>query len=146
MPTYNNVQALNVEYYSQCLQVLIESIEECLDEGLGGLGWAVGLGTEFDTDNLLRMDSVTQMEMLEKGRNYFTPDEGRERLSLPRTEGGDKVYRQQQDFSLEALAKRDAQDDPFGTAKPKEATPPPANDDAETQAAKMLAAVAKGLA
>jgi HK97 family phage portal protein len=26
-PTYNNVQALNVEYYSQCLQVLIESIE-----------------------------------------------------------------------------------------------------------------------
>jgi HK97 family phage portal protein len=146
-PTYNNVQALNVEYYSQCLQVLIESIEECLDEGLGGLGWGAGLGTEFDTDNLLRMDSVTQMEMLEKGRNYFTPDEGRQRLSLPGTPGGNKVYRQQQDFSLEALAKRDAKDDPFAK-EPKAAPPKPANDDAETEreAAKMLAAVAKGLA
>jgi HK97 family phage portal protein len=143
-PTYNNVQALNVEYYSQCLQVLIESIEVCLDEGL-----ATGevLGTEFDTDNLLRMDSVTQMEMLEKGRNYFTPDEGRNRIGLPNTKGGNVVYRQQQDYSLEALAKRDAKEDPFGTAKPA-APPTPANDDAEAEreAAKMLAAVAKGLA
>jgi HK97 family phage portal protein len=30
-PSYNNVQALNVEYYSQCLQVHLESIELCLD-------------------------------------------------------------------------------------------------------------------
>jgi HK97 family phage portal protein len=132
-PTYNNVQALNVEYYSQCLQVLIESIEVCLDEGLNT---GEDLGTEFDTDNLLRMDSVTQMEMLEKGRNYFTPDEGRERLSLPKTEGGDVVYRQQQDFSLAALAKRDATDDPFGTAKSEPAPPPePANDDEEQREA-----------
>src|SRR5690606_10607762 len=27
MPKYDNIQALNVQYYSQCLQVLIESIE-----------------------------------------------------------------------------------------------------------------------
>jgi HK97 family phage portal protein len=143
-PTYNNVQALNVEYYSQCLQVLIESIEVCLDEGLGT---GETLGTEFDTDNLLRMDSVTQMDVLEKGRNYFSPDEGRARLSLPPTPGGKVVYRQQQDFSLAALAKRDAKEDPFGKEAPA-APPPPANDDAEAEreAAKMLAAVAKGLA
>jgi HK97 family phage portal protein len=138
-PTYNNVQALNVEYYSQCLQVLIESIEVCLDEGL-----ATGetLGTEFDTANLLRMDSVTQMEMLDKGKNYYTPDEGRELIGLPKTEGGGVVYRQQQDFSLAALAKRDAKEDPFGkaeTAKP----PEPANDDEEEQrtAAKAMSAL-----
>ena len=143
-PTYNNVQALNVEYYSQCLQVLIESIEVCLDEGLGT---GENLGTEFDTGNLLRMDSVTQMEMLDKGKNYYTPDEGREFIGLPKTEGGDKVYRQQQDFSLEALAKRDAKEDPFDTGKATAAAPVAANDDAQaaTQAAKMLAAVAKGL-
>jgi phage portal protein BeeE len=90
---------------------------------------------------------VTQMEMLEKGRNYFTPDEGRNRIGLPNTKGGNVVYRQQQDYSLEALAKRDAKEDPFGTAKPA-APPTPANDDAEAEreAAKMLAAVAKGLA
>src|SRR5690606_10160998 len=50
MPTANNVQSLNVEYYSQCLQVLIEAIELCLDEGLGT---GENLGTEFDTENLL---------------------------------------------------------------------------------------------
>lgn len=148
-PTYNNVQALNVEYYSQCLQVLIESIELCLDEGLGiGEGVVTNgqtYGTEFDVDNLLRMDSASQMEMLDKGKNYLTPDEGREKIGLPPTEGGDKVYRQQQDFSLAALAKRDAQEDPFGKEAPA-APPEPANDDeTEREAAKALAAIAKGL-
>jgi len=128
-----NIQSLNVEYYSQCLQKLIEDAEECLDDGLG-IGYGVGpgaiLGTEFDVDNLLRMDSITQMEVLDKGKNVLTPDEARARLNLPPTPGGNVVYRQQQDFSLEALAKRDAQADPFvsvretftGTAPP---APPP---------------------
>lgn len=147
-PTYNNVQALNVEYYSQCLQKHIEDIELCLDEALGiGEGVVTNgatYGVEFDVDNLLRMDSSTQMDVLEKGKNYFKPNEGRAKLSLPPVTGGDDVYRQQQEFSLSALQKRDAKDDPFG----KEAPPPPANDDAESEreAAKMLAAVAKGLA
>ncbi len=110
MPSYNNIQSLNVEYYSQCLQVLIESIELCLDEGLG---MAEGMGTEFDLDNLLRMDTTTQMQALEAGKNYLTPDEGRKRINLDPVEGGSVVYRQQQDFSLAALAKRDAQADPF---------------------------------
>lgn len=127
-PTYNNVQALNVEYYSQCLQVLIEAIELCLDEGLGiGEGIAINgqtYGVEFDIENLLRMDGVTQMEMLDKGKNYLTPDEGRGKLGLAPTPGGNVVYRQQQDYSLEALAKRDALDDPFSPPKP------PANDPA----------------
>jgi HK97 family phage portal protein len=145
-PTYNNVQALNVEYYSQCLQVLLESIEVCLDEGL-----ATGdaLGTEFDTDNLLRMDSVTQMEVLDKGKNTFSPNERRERVSLPPKPGGDDVYLQQQEFSLSALQKRDAKEDPFAKEpKAAPAAPPqPANDDAETEreAARALAAIAKGL-
>jgi HK97 family phage portal protein len=130
-PTYNNVQALNVEYYSQCLQVHLEAIELCLDEGLGiGDGVVTNgqtYGTEFDVENLLRMDSVTQMDVLDKGKNLLTPDEARAKLSLPPTPGGNAVYRQQQDYSLEALAKRDATDDPFGKAAP--AAPQPANDD-----------------
>src|SRR5690554_5388638 len=114
-PTYNNVQALNTEYYSQCLQVLIEAIELCLDEGLAT---GEALGTEFDLDNLLRMDSVTQMEVLDKGKNTFTPNEARKKVNLPPMTGGDAVYRQQQDFSIEALAKRDQQDDPFAKEAP----------------------------
>lgn len=151
VPLNNNVQSLNVEYYSQCLQVHLESIELCLDEGLGiGEGVSVNgqvYGTEFDVENLLRMDSATQMDVLDKGKNYFTPDEGRQKIGLPPVKGGDAVYRQQQDFSLEALAKRDAKDDPFASKAPQPpAADPAANDNAQAaqQAAKLIAAVAKG--
>lgn len=151
MPTNNNVQALNVEYYSQALQVLIESIEILLDEGLslrGEAGNGANLGTEFDIDNLLRMDSISQMDALEKGRNYLTPDEGRRRLGLPPTDGGNAVYRQQQDFSLAALAKRDAKEDPFGKDVAAPAATGPANDNAaaaDAAANKALLEMRKGL-
>jgi HK97 family phage portal protein len=144
MPTANNVQSLNVEYYSQCLQVLIEAIELCLDEGLG---MVENLGTELDTENLLRMDSVTQMEMLDKARGIMSPNEQRKRLELKPKAGGDSPMLQQQNFSLEALAKRDAQADPFGTA-PSPAPEPaePANDNAtEAEARAALVEILKGL-
>src|ERR1051326_6139003 len=61
MPTYNNIEALNQQYYTQCLQAIIESIELCLDEGLGLTGGTQVYGTQFDIDDLLRMDSATKM-------------------------------------------------------------------------------------
>lgn len=153
MPTNNNVQALNVEYYSQCLQSLIEAAELCLDEGLGiGEGVPIGgkiYGTQFDIDNLLRMDSVSQMEVLEKGAGIMEIDEMRARLGLKKTEGGNAVYLQQQNYSLPALAKRDASDDPFGTASAPDPTPiadQAANDNAMEAAAKdALLELWKGL-
>lgn len=139
MPTVSNVQALNLEYYSQALQRLIEDAEECLDAGLG-IGYGSNLGVEFDTDNLLRMDSVTQMEVIDKGKNTFTPDEARARINLGPTPGGDVVYRQQQDFSLAALAKRDAQDDPFRKDAAVPAMPAPEDDPADNEARGLIAA------
>jgi HK97 family phage portal protein len=127
LPSYNNVQALNVEYYSQCLQAHIEQIELLLDEGLGT---GDKLGTEFDLDNLLRMDGVTQMQMLKESAGILSPNEQRAKLDKRPVEGGDSPMVQQQNFSLEALAKRDAQDDPFGTTP----APEPANDDEPTEA------------
>jgi HK97 family phage portal protein len=120
LPTYNNVQALNVEYYSQALQSHIEEMEELLDAALS-IGVGEGLGTEFDTDNLLRMDTVTQVTAIRDavGAGVMTPNEGRAKLELKPVTGGASPYLQQQNYSLEALAKRDAQDDPF-----KPATPP----------------------
>lgn len=123
-PLNNNVQALNTEYYSQCLQSYIESAEICLDEGLGigeGIGPKPYFGTEFDIDNLLRMDSEGQMRALKDGQGIVKVDELRARLGLPKTIGGGTVYLQQQNYSLEALAKRDALPNPFDPA-PK--TPP----------------------
>jgi HK97 family phage portal protein len=128
MPSVSNVQALNLEYYSQALQHLIEAAEECLDAGLG-IGYGSNLGVEFDTDNLLRMDSITQMEVIDKGKNTLTPDEARARINLGPTPGGNVVYRQQQDFSLAALAKRDAQEDPFKKSDGAAVLPPPPIDD-----------------
>lgn len=144
MPTYNNIQALNVEYYSQCLQSLIEDAEICLDEGLG---MAEGIGTEFDLDGLLRMDSVTQMEVMDKAKGIFSPNEMRRRFDLGPKKGGDSPMLQEQNYSLEALAKRDARPDPWAKA---EAAPQPdtsAQDAAEERAfmAETLLAMRKSL-
>lgn len=144
MPTYNNIQALNVEYYSQCLQSLIEDAEICLDEGLG---MAEGIGTEFDLDGLLRMDSVTQMEVMDKAKGIFSPNEMRRRFDLGPKKGGDSPMLQEQNYSLEALAKRDARPDPWAKA---EAAPQPdasAQDEAEERAfmAETLLAMRKSL-
>lgn len=122
VPTAGNVQELNLRYYSQCLQSLIEDAESLMDEGLGLDGFSIG--TEFDTDNLLRMDSKSQMEMLQLGvgAGVLAPDEARERINRGPVPGGSMPYMQQQNYSLEALAKRDAQEDPW--AKPEAPVPP----------------------
>jgi HK97 family phage portal protein len=117
VPTSNNVEALQQQYYSDCLQGLIEAIELCLDEGLN-LDKVPGqtLGTELDLDGLMRMDSLTQVDVLSKavGGALMQPDEARRKLSLPPVPGGNTVYLQQQNYSLAALAKRDSLEDPFG--------------------------------
>lgn len=138
MPSYNNIQALNVEYYSQCLQIHIESAELCLDEGLG---MAIGMGTEFDLDGLLRMDSVTQMSVLKEGvsSGLLSPDEGRKKLDLAPVPGGGTPYLQQQNYSLAALGKRDARPDPFATT-PTAPTPPASTGADNAANARMLAA------
>ena len=142
MPTYNNIQALNVEYYSQCLQRLIEDAELCLDEGLGLEMPKDGrmLGTEFDLDGLLRMDTTAAVNAEKEavGAGIKSPNEARRRFDLPPVAGGEGPYLQQQNYSLAALAKRDAQDDPFGSAAPEPAPAPaePSPDDkAETERA-----------
>jgi HK97 family phage portal protein len=131
LPSYNNVEALNVEYYAQALQSNIEEIEELLDHALG-IGWATGLGTEFDTEALLRMDSTTLVGTIRDavGAGVMSPNEGRAKLDLKPVAGGDNPYLQQQNYSLEALAKRDTQADPFAPNTPS-APPSPSPPDGQ---------------
>lgn len=142
VPANSNVQSLNVEYYSQCLQGLIEAAELCLDEGLG-IGEQYKLGTEFDVDNLLRMDSATQVDVVQKSKGVLTLDEQRRKLDAGPVEGGNTIYLQQQDHSLAAIAARDAQliAGSTITAVPSE-TPAPANDNPEAAIAASLALAA----
>lgn len=138
VPTAGNVQTLNLEYYSQCLQSLIEDAESLLDEGLGLDGQTVGV--EFDTENLLRMDSKTHMEMLALGVGsaLIAPNEGREKLDMDPKAGGDALYLQEQNYSLEALAKRDAKADPWASAAPALPAPPDAPEDETDKAIAMI--------
>jgi HK97 family phage portal protein len=140
VPQVGNMGALDQAYYSQTLQEDIESIELLLDEGLG-LDEVTGrtYGTELDLEGLLRMDPLARADRLQKLQGVMKVDEMRASENLPSTTGGNAVYLQQQNFSLAALAKRDAQEDPFASAAPKPAPTPTANDD-EAEAAAMAAA------
>lgn len=126
-PSYNNIEALEQQYYSQCLQKLIEDIELSLDKGLDV---SANNGVEFDLDGLLRMDSKTQVESLTKsiGGGLTTPNEARKSRNLPPIKGGDTVYMQEQNHSLAALAARDAREDPFASKSSTPALPAPKPD------------------
>jgi len=140
LPSNDNIEALEQQYYSQCLQTLIESIELLLDEAFELEDDA---GTEFDVSALLRMDSERRIKTLGEGvkNTILTPNEARRSENLPPVTGGDELYLQQQNFSLGALARRDASDDPFGK---KSSAPQPVSDegkalsDAEQAAAKAM--------
>lgn len=131
LPAYGNVQAANVDYFSRAVQYLIEAAELCLDDGLG---MDANIGTEFDIDGLLRMDSVSQVASLKDavGAAIMAPNEARKRLNYGPVAGGDAPLAQQQNYSLEALSKRDAKDDPFSAnggksenVQPVPVLPPP---------------------
>lgn len=110
-PPYNNIQALNVQYYTQCLQPLTTSLEQVMDKGLGlspDKINGVRLGTQFNINDLLWMDSATMMEVIAKGvgAGVLAPNEGRARLNLPPKQGGDTPYLQQQNWSIRDLDER----------------------------------------
>lgn len=132
MPAAANAQAAKIGYYEDCLQEHIEDIELCLTEGLE---LPPGLTYEFDLDGLTRMDSLTQMDVLTKGTKggILKPNEGRRRLRLGPVDGGDAVYMQHQDYSLAALAKRDAKEDPFASGTAPAAPPPKDPEDPEAE-------------
>lgn len=141
VPTSNNVEALNQQYYDDCLQIHLESIELALDEGLGLVNVpGQTIGTEFDLDNLLRMDSATQITSLAEGTGagIYTINEARFKRNLPKVTGGDSPYLQQQNWALETLAQRDAPDvaanEAIPALPPGEPAAPEADDEAEAKA------------
>lgn len=124
------VEEMNLIYYSDCLQVLIEEFEQCMTDGLA---LPDSHSVELDIDSLWRMDSESKYRMLSEAiKGVMAPNEARRRVNLKPVTGGDSVYLQQQNFSLEALAKRDSQEDPFGKSSPGP-VPNPAVEDEETK-------------
>jgi len=122
-PPYANSEPLIQMYYSQCLQCLIVALELALDHGLGLVDVPGKVyGTEFDVDALIWMDSTTKTKIATDAiiGGVLSPNESRAKyFGLGAVAGGDTPYLQQQQFSLAALAERDA-NDPF--AKPPSAS------------------------
>ena len=108
------VSDLNEIYYSDCLQSYIEARENLLDEGLNLQDYKVE--AFLDLDVLIRMDSTSKIAYFKDGisAGIFSPNEARQKLGYLPVTGGDSPMIQQQNFSLEALSKRDAKEDPFG--------------------------------
>jgi len=151
-PPYANIEPLLQQYYSQCIQSLLNSLEKCLDEGLG-LGEKIDgkqYGTEFDIDDLIWMDTATKTAAAGDSikSSAMSPDEARKKyLGLGPIKGGASAYMQQQNYSLEALAKRD-DGDPFAKPAPQTAPAPassPEDDDAMDEAASFSAEFRKAL-
>ena len=117
MPTVNNVAALNQQYSDQALQPIVEKMELRLDEGIELVD---GYETWLDESVLVRMDPATRMDAYNKAiaGGWLAPNEARRDENRPPVAGGESPLMQQQNYSLAALAKRDASDDPFGKASP----------------------------
>lgn len=129
-PTYTNIEALNRNYYTDCLQAHIVNFQVLHTQGLE-LDNVPGktLAVELDLDDLLMMDTAAKADAASKavtaGLSY---NEARLRFwDAGPVKGGESPMAQQQNFSLEALARRDeAMPAPASTAA---ALPPaPAED------------------
>jgi HK97 family phage portal protein len=143
VPPTTTIEALNMVYYTDCLQALIESAEDALTEGLS---LPSRYEIEFDLDGLLRMDTAARYKAKNDAVSggWMSPNEARAGENYKPVPGGDSPMIQQQNFSLAALAKRDASADPFGTAAPKAAAiAPPAVE--QPQPAKEATKLVKAL-
>jgi len=126
-PPYANVEPLLLQYYSQCLQSLIENLELCLDEGLE---LPAPYGTEVNLDDLMRMDSTTRTNSAQTTitSGGMTINEARKKyFDLGPIKGGETPYMQQQMWPLDQLASRPVPAVP--TAIPAAPAPPPEDED-----------------
>jgi HK97 family phage portal protein len=134
LPPYNNIEALNQQYYAQCLQSLIGQAEACLDDGLELYDGRDSYCVRLDIKALLKMDTAARYKAHSDGilAGWLKPNEARADEDLPPVAGGDSCYLQMQNFSLAALAARDA-------AGPAPSTvAPPAQKPAKSSTPKSL--------
>lgn len=122
-PVNTNPQAITLMYYQTALQNPIENIEELLTEGLS---LPTGMSVEFDLDALMRMDSLTLMNVMAEGvkAGFVMPDEARAKFDYKPVPGGNTPYMQEQNWPLKLLEGRQLPTRPI--TPPADMTPPPA--------------------
>lgn len=140
LPAGAKVDDINNLYFSDALRDRVQHMEDLLDEGLA---LSLPLGIELDLWPLLRMDQekLAKVEAEKVKGSISTPNEARKAFDRKPLDGGDTVYMQQQNYSLAALAKRDALDDPF--ANSTSSAPPQTVDAAPTK--ELIAALQRSI-
>jgi HK97 family phage portal protein len=101
IPSGLGVDAINQLYYDDALQSPIQAMETLLTEGLNATPYKV----DMDETVLMRMDSTRKAEYHKTliDGSIETINEGRLDFNLPPLDGGDTVYKQQQDFPLNVI-------------------------------------------
>lgn len=147
-PNYNNIEALNQQYYQQCLQNPIEKLELLLDEGLGLAPEKVGgvrYGVELELRDLLRMDTANRVKSASEAvRGGMSYNEARRQFfDLGPVEGGDVPFIQEQNWPISVLADREIVE-PTPPTPPAQPVPPnqepakPADDEEAAEVARAL--------
>jgi len=121
-PKFSNMAQANQDYYSQCLQILFEAAEQCLDEGLE---LPLNYRSEFDIGMLLRMDPISRADVAQKyvAASVWAPNDARELEDMAPVDGGQEPLSQQQYWTLSSLDERDP---PSATPAIQAAPPAPA--------------------
>lgn len=104
VPNYNNIETLEIQYLNNCLWEKVKAFQSLLAKGLD-LPYPYSI--KFNLDDLVRMDQATLIKSEKDANGLKTVNESRRRINLPGVDGGNTVYRQQQDYSIEALNRRD---------------------------------------
>lgn len=101
IPSGLGVDAINQLYYDDALQADIQAMETLLTEGLNATPYKV----DMDETVLMRMDAGKKADYHKTlgDAGLETINEGRLEFNLPPLDGGDTVYKQQQDFPLSVI-------------------------------------------
>lgn len=139
-PPYANFEPLLLKYHSQCIQSLTTNFEKAHDKGLGLVEKVEGrqLGTEFDIDDLIWMDTATRVTSAKTSIDSggMSPDEARRKyFGLGPVPGGDTPYMQQQYWPLKQLADREI---PVTPASPAVGAPPMMDQPDESDDEEMM--------
>lgn len=143
-PPYTNPQALSVQYYTQCIQHHTKPFEDTYEFGVGLAPDLIAgrrMGVEFNRNDLLLMDTATQIDAISKGisSGAVAINEARAQLNLKPLTGGETPYLQQQNYPLESLANRTP---PEAMAPPQQIAAPAEEDDDEPDADEARKALA----
>lgn len=137
-PTFNNIEALNKQYYSDCLQKHIEKLEDKLDYGLELVNVpGRTLGVELDRSALFEMDTTAKADAATKAiTSGMSPNEVRFRYhEVGPVPGGDMPFLQRQNWPLALLGSDSA---PPASSEPSQPAPPPTDDTAKVFAGLLM--------